>query len=655
MSRSFRLSVRSTLLPYAGALALCMASSPLRATEFADLKRMEPVAGTEPIPIIDFFRPALFEDVQLNHTGTQIGAIVPGDDDHTNLISYNLGTQKLDGISAPAGDKDIATFTWLDGDKLTYIVSRFKSGSGTLFKGEGGKLSTGEPVFVNAPAGEMTILDNVPDDRNQLLVDLNGYQFRYDHPEIINVANGGSLLVRYPELKTDHGFNNAFWSDKLGHLEFGITQEDGILALSKLVGDAWVKCPENLDEIDPVGSGDNPGEVLVLGPRDGRGPRPLELVDAESGKTTEVILQDKGYDFAGRVFRDPVSHNIVGLYYSLAAPHVVWFTESYRNLQKLVDGLFPGQVVRIQGMDDAGKMLLITSGSDRQPVVYSWVDLEHHKSGLIKNSAPWIDPKRMRPMGIIKYATEEGRQMDAYITLPAGASKKNPPPMIVIPHSASGNRWVWGFDPEVQFFASRGYAVLQPNFRSSAGYTWMYPEQENWDFRKMTDDVAAATRKAIEMGLADPKRVAILGSEFGGYLAVSGAAFEPGLYKCAVSISGYADWGQYISADKYEQFTDATYSRYLHKLGDPSREPDKFKATSPLYHAGEVHSALFVSWGEFDDPVLISQTKDMASAVEHNGMPVERISFLDESFGARHLGHKIELYQHIEAFLAKNL
>jgi dipeptidyl aminopeptidase/acylaminoacyl peptidase len=616
---------------------------------------MEPVPATEPIPIIDFFRPALFQDVQLNHTGTQIGAIVPGDDDHTNLITYNLQNQKIDGISAPSGDKDISFFTWLDGDRLTYIVTQHKSAGGVLFKGEAGRLTTGEPVFPNAPAAYMRILDNPPDDRNQLLVDLNGYEFRYDHPEMINVANGGSLLIRYPELKTDHGFNTGFWSNKTGYLAFGVTQEDGVLALNKLNGEVWQKCPEDLDQINPIASGDNDGEVLVLGPRDGTGPRPLETMDALTGKVSEVILQDKGYDFDGWVFRDPGSHNIVGAIYDRAAPHVVWFTESYRNLQKLVDGLFPGQVVRIQGMDDTGKMLLITNGSDRQPVVYSWVDLEHHKSGLIKNSAPWIDPKRMRPMGIIKYQTAEGRQMDAYVTLPAGASKKNPPPMIVIPHSASGNRWVWGFDSEVQFFASRGYAVLQPNFRGSAGYTWMYPEEEDWDFRKMTDDVAAATRKAIELGLGDPKRVAILGSEFGGYLAVSGAAFEPGLYKCAVSISGNADWGQYIKEDKYEQFTDATYSRYLRKLGDPSREPEKFKAMSPLYHAADVHSALFVAWGEFDDPELISETKAMASAVERNGRPVERISFLDESNGARHLAHRIELYQHIEDFLGKNL
>jgi len=421
------------------------------------------------------------------------------------------------------------------------------------------------------------------------------------------------------------------------------------------VNDAWVKCPEDLDQIDVLGAGDDPGEVTVLGPRDGTAPRPLEFMDAQSGKPGDVLLQDKSYDFNGWLFRDPASHNIVGAVYHRAAPAVVWFTQPYRDLQKVVDSLFPKQVVRILEMDDAGKTVLIGSGSDRQPLVYSWVDLAKHTSGLIKNTQPWIDPKRMRPMGVIKFKTAEGRQLDAYITLPAGASRANPPPVVVLPHPFIGGRSVWEYNSEVQFLASRGYAVLQPNYRGSAGYGWMFPEQDEWEFRKMSDDVTSATKTAIAMGLVDPKRVAIMGTYFAGYLAAAGAAFEPGLYKCALSISSYYDWGKYIKEDHYSQFSNPIYSRYLRKLGDPSKDPQKFDATAPLRHADQVTSALFITWGEYDDPEMISQSRDMASAVERNHVQVETLSFLDEAIGVRHLDHRIELYTHIEAFLAKNL
>jgi dipeptidyl aminopeptidase/acylaminoacyl peptidase len=146
-----------------------------------------------------------------------------------------------------------------------------------------------------------------------------------------------------------------------------------------------------------------------------------------------------------------------------------------------------------------------------------------------------------------------------------------------------------------------------------------------------------------------------MGNSFGGYLAVSGVAFEPGIYKCALSISGTMDWGDYIKQDKYRQYSDPTYSRLRYKLGDPSSNPGKFAAMSPLPNASQVHVPLFLAWGEYDNPELIGQSKNLASTVERSGVTVETMSFLDEAVAIRHLDRRIDLYQHIETFLSKNL
>lgn len=638
------------------ALALLAAPGLAVATQYEALKRMAPVPPAEPIPIVDFVRPDLFSQVQLNHTGTHIGAIVPDNDDHTSLITYDLRKQQLSGTSAPPGDNDIATFNWLDGIRLTYIISHRKLAGRVFIRGAADRLSDVEPIYTTtAPSVALSVFGTTPEDRTQLLVDYVHATTRYDHVELINAVHTGNSITRYPELTSDHGFNTGFIPDKMEKLAFGIVEEDGAYSLSRLEGEKWRRCPENLDEIDIVSAGDNAGELAVLGPRDGKGPRPLEFMDAESGRVKEVILQDPAYDFSGWLFHDPVSQNIVGAMYDRAAPHVVWFTEAYQNLQKTVDHLFPGQVVRVQGMDDSGTTVLITSGSDIQPVVYSWVNLAAHKSGLIKNSRPWIDPKRMHHVGVIRYATAEGRQIDAYLTLPTGATKAHPVPMVVLAFAASGGRWVWNYDDQVQWLASRGYAVLQPNHRGSAGSTWMYPESENWNLRGMTDDIAAATRKAIATGVIDSSRVAISGEEFGGYLAFSSIAFEPGLYKCATALSAYADFGRYIIEDKYLQYSDPTYSRYLRKLGDPHRNKEKFDAMSPIVHASGINSALFVAWGEYDDPELIRESKDMASAASHGSNHVETHSYMDEAGGVNHLDHRVDYYQQLEAFLSRNL
>ncbi len=656
-----RMNRRATLIPGALALAFCASAAFVAASEFDDLKRMEPVPAGTQIPIFDFVRPILFDQVQLSHDGSCVGAIVPGNDDHTQLVTYEIATQKLDGVAPIAGDYDINQFTWLDGKKLIYLMGHQKLGGGAFFTSEAGNLAIALPIPNRVGALDQVVsyrmIDAATDDRSLGLFIISGAGVRYDHAELANVFNG-ETIVRYPELKTDHGFNLDFISDKTGRLAFGTTEEDGIRSLSMVSGESWTKSPLNLDtEVDVVGSGDNPGEVVIVGPRDGKSPRPLEFADAASGKVGDIILQDPGYDFDGWLFRDPKSFNIVGAVFNRSGPRVVWFTEAYRNLQKTIDKLFPNQVVRIIQMDDSGKVVLIKSGSDLQPPVYSWVNLDTHKSGLIKNSEPWIDPKRMRPMGIIKYMTAEGKAFDAYLTLPAGATRANPPPVVVIPSDSfsATNRWTWGFNPEVQFLASRGYAVLQPNFRASEGYSWMYPESEIWNDRGMADDVARATQKAIDMGLVDGKRVAVMGTSYGASIAAAAAANNPGLYKCAVVTSGNYDWARYLREDKFEQYTSSFYSLTRYKKGDPVTSKDKLDAGSALPNASKIRAAFLIVWGEYDDPEDISQAKDLASAVGRNGVPVETMSFLNEASGVRHLEHKVELYQHIEAFLSKNL
>ena len=146
-----------------------------------------------------------------------------------------------------------------------------------------------------------------------------------------------------------------------------------------------------------------------------------------------------------------------------------------------------------------------------------------------------------------------------------------------------------------------------------------------------------------------------MGSSFGGYLAVSAATFEPGVYKCALAISALYDWGKYIQENKYQQFSGPEYSRLLYKLGAPGKNQQKFDAMAPLRHADQLKAALFIAWGEFDNPELISQSRSMASAADRNHAAVETMSFVNEAGGIHHLEHRLDLYSHIEAFLAKNL
>ena len=461
-------------------------------------------------------------------------------------------------------------------------------------------------------------------------------------------------LEHYPA--PEGGDTDSYIPDKDGNLEFAVTIRDGVSSLYRLAGGAWVKCPVDPEKWALVSCGNKPGELVARPPHAKGKPSPLVFLDAVTGKAGETLVDAKGYDFFGWVYRDPVSGEIIGASVNREGPYQIWFDETYRRLQSILDRSFPGLVVRIVGSNDAQDFFLVVAYSDRQPAVYNWVDFKRHTSGLFKQSCPWIDPKRMMPETIFRFKTREGPELDAYLTLPAGASKAHPAPLVVLPHGGPWHRDSWGYDPEAQFLASRGYAVLKPNYRASPGYDWKFPEGDRWDFPKMSLDVTDATTALIATGLVDPHRVAIMGGSFGGFLALMGVVENPSLYRCAVAISGVYDWEQLIRDRKYDYTKfDPWYAVLLRRLGDPRAVPEKFDKIAPVRHIDRVRVPVFVTHGGYDPNADIGQSTRLVSELKKNKVPCESYIVGSEGHGMLHLANRVEQYSRIEAFLARNM
>ncbi len=665
---------RNFLLPAAWALLILPAS----AAEKPDLGRVTPVPASEPVPIEDFFRPRLLQEPRLNLAGTHVAAIVTVAEDRHQLLVYELKTRKGELVGG-VGDRDIWQVNWLDDRRLVFQLSGLKLWGLALFAANVGSLKEAYPLMqylgsslVAVP--EQTRLhplvwnryDALRSEHDLGVVTVNTDRHSGQFVDLLRAGFSSADVAEADRSNAEHmeahwpvpdaGIVWHYQADREGNLAFALVDRDGRPSLSRLENGHWQDCPVNLDEIDVVGSGETPGQLIVTGPRQDGKPRALQNLDAATGRLGEVLLQDEAYDFSdGWLYRDPATLNVVGVVYQRNGPQVTWFSEDYRRLQKSLNALFPGLIVRIIGSDKAKKTFLLATFSDRQPVIYSWIDLENHTGGLIKNSSPWIDAKRMQPMTILEFTTRDGHRLDAYVTFPAGASKQNPPPLVVLPHGGPWARDTWGFDPEVQFLASRGYAVLQPNYRGSLGYGWRFPKEDEWDFIKMHDDVTDATRTLTASGLVDARRVAIMGGSFGGYLALSGVVREPTLYRCAISIAGVFDWEQQIRADKYYQYDDTRYGYLLRHLGDPIKDKEKFEAISPGRHVEQIRVPVFVAGGKEDQTVEITQSKRLVSALERNHVPHEVFFLHDEGHGMRHIANQTELYSRIEAFLAKNL
>lgn len=646
------------------------------AAEKYDLSRVTPVPADQPVPVFDFVRPSLFQAPEPNESGTHLAAMVPVSAEKTGIVVADLENPESKPLSLTLpGNYNVDGFAWLSDDRLIFRITEEKRLIGTyvaiisrnlgnypIIEGAGAELvgvpiaRKDHPLFMiqwDITDGQGRKGHVVDVDTNIDLSASGDPAFGGSSSEAKRARNDRHITTTFPDLGTV--IETGYLPDRAGELAFGMSMDQGMGRLHVMQGGKWVDSPVNLDDIEVVTYGDRAGEVVVLGPRREGKARALQFMDATSGTLGDVIFEDPNYDFHGRVVRDPRTRQILGLWFDRSVPASVWFSEQYQSVQKFLEGNFPNKVVRSWPADKTGARIFLQVFSDRQPPIYYLANLEKKTLALIKNTAPWIDPERMRPTSMFKFKTAEGVKLDAYITLPAGASKEKPVPMVVLPRSSAWGRDTWGYNPTVQLLASRGFAVLQPNFRGSAGTAWAFPNADHWAYRKMHDDVTAATRAVLKTGLIDAGRIGIVGTNFGGYLAMAGAAFEPALYRCAVTVSGTYDWDDWLQEEWVHRLDDPDYGTLTRWLGSPKEKTDLYSSISPLRHASQVRAAVLVAYDKEEPPMNVSQSRRLVDALRKQNVNLDVISDSGAAGRWGYFDDQLELENRIVAFLQKHL
>jgi acetyl esterase/lipase len=637
--------------------------------------RTTPVAAGEPIPIFDFFRPPLLASPEINRGGTHAAAIATLDDDRQVLLIHDLITRKVESVQGNSYS-DIYDFAWLDDSRILFAVSEDNAYATGRYVADVRNTRKTYPIeYRNA-----TRLLGVP--RNEPLkpvvwifkdylndgVDAGVFQldalktldlvkdadeFRVGTYEALSHGTHASVARSYP--KPAGGMPVGYFTDKDGELAFAYTAKEGVITLHYLEGRKWTSSPLDMEEVDVVAAGNKPRELLVLGPRREGRPRALHLVDAATTDLGSPVFEDDRYSFDGWVYRHPVDGTILGLKFHRTLQKTVWLTESYQKFQEVLQGYFPNLIVSILASDVAEKIFFLAVYSDRHPVSYYQVDLEKRERGLIAASRPWIDAERMRTSRVVTFKTRDGLKLEGYLTTPEGTSKEKPAPLVVLPHGGPWARDIWSWDGEVQFLASRGYAVWQPNYRGSEGYEWMSPENDLWEFRKMHGDVTDSVQRLIRSGLIDPDRIAIMGWSFGGYLALSGVAFETDLYRCALPLAGVFDWELLMRQSKRDQFENTRFQTLLRRLGDPRRNAAHLEEMSPARHLDRVKVPVFIAHGKIDRTAPLEQSTLVANGLRARGVTVVTHFESEEGHGVASAQNRVELYDMIEKFLAENL
>jgi dipeptidyl aminopeptidase/acylaminoacyl peptidase len=253
----------------------------------------------------------------------------------------------------------------------------------------------------------------------------------------------------------------------------------------------------------------------------------------------------------------------------------------------------------------------------------------------------------------VSYTSRDGLKIHGYLTLPAGSTGKGLP-LVVNPHGGPWTRDAWGFNPEVQFLASRGFAVLQMNFRGSAGYGRSFLESgfRQWGLA-MQDDVSDGARWAIEQGIADPERIAIYGGSYGGYAALSGMTSTPDLYACGISYVGVSNLFTWIAAipPYWKPYLEMLYEM----VGHPEKDEERFRRTSPFFNADNIVAPLLVAQGANDPRVRKEESDQIVEALRGRGVAVEYLVKENEGHGFSNEENRFEFYRLMEKFLQDHL
>ncbi|PWT91117.1 MAG: S9 family peptidase [Blastocatellia bacterium] len=381
----------------------------------------------------------------------------------------------------------------------------------------------------------------------------------------------------------------------------------------------------------------------------------LELFNPTTG-TEELVESDpmKRVDFGSASFSE-LSDDLIATTYDDERERIYWKDKNYEADYKLLQKQLPGKELAFGSSTRDEKLLIISAYGDTDPGSTYLFDRTTKKLTLQYQIREKLNRDYLAPMKPVTYKSSDGLEIPAYLTLPKGVEAKNLP-AVIVPHGGPWGRDSWGYNSFAQFLANRGYAVLQPNFRASTGYGKKFLDAGNKQWgEKMQDDVTWGAKYLIAQGIADPKRVGIMGGSYGGYATLAGVTFTPDLYAAAVSIVGPSNLITLLESipPYWEQIRKLFYER----MGDPNTPEGKaqLQRQSPLNSADKIKTPLLVVQGANDPRVNKRESDQIVIALRDRGFPVEYLVAPDEGHGFARPVNNMAMFASSEKFLAKYL
>lgn len=631
----------------------------LQALATAGLSGVLAAAAAAPVPpqfpLEDFFRNPERGFFRLADDGKTLGFMQPaaiGD----QPARMNIFVQPLDG-STPVG-----TPQRLTGETERDISNFFWKGSRTvLFQKDFGGDENFHVVAVDTVTGKVTdltpfenvragIVDDLEDDPDHVLITHNQRNAEVFDVFRVNVHTGESVLV------AQNPGNIVGWlTDHAGQVRVAITS-DGLNNTLLYRDDEKqdfrpILTTDYQTSVEPMFFTFDNRKLYTLSNR-GRDKTALVVLDPAKPDDEEMVFAPEEVDLDSASY-SPRRKVLTLASYETDKPQRKFFDAETASLYGHLRAALPGYDVAIQGSNRAEDKFVVAAYNDRTPGSRYLYDSATQQLSKLGDINPSLPESQMASTVPVQYKSRDGLTIHGYLTVPLGREAKNLP-CIINPHGGPWVRDSWGYNPEVQFLANRGFCVLQMNYRGSTGYGREFWKASfgQWGLA-MQDDVTDGVHWLIEQGVADPKRVAIYGGSYGGYATLAGVAFTPDLYAAAVDYVGVSNLFTFLNT--IPPYWKPMLAKMHDMVGHPERDKERLTATSPALHADKIKTPLFIAQGARDPRVNKAESDQVVEALRKRGVEVEYMVRENEGHGFHNDENKFAFYAAMEKFLKEHL
>jgi len=567
-----------------------------------------------------------------------------------NIHIQALGTNDTLRLTSNI-DRDIDYYFWKSNNTLIYLKDSDGDENYRIFAididGNERELASFSNVRVN-------VIDELHNDENAIIISMNKNNPALFEPYRLNIRNGN-----LKQLATNTDIKNPITNwvvDNGGKLRVAVSVEKGTethLLYRNTEADEFqtILTSNWKDMVAPLFFDKDDKHIIAISNHN-RDKSALVRLDPANPENLEVIFEHPEVDvwWADRSVK---TGNLGSVYYITDRKHTFYMDTVWEKVAKKVEESLPSKEIYFNAMDNNDSIFIIRSYSDKSPGDFYIYSRATERLNHLINVNPELESYSLSSMKPIDFEARDGSLIHGYLSLPPDQTSKDLPIVVMI-HGGPLSRDLWGFKPDVQMLTSRGYGVLQINYRGSWGYGKKFAQSgfKQWG-QLMQDDITDGVNWLIDNKVADPKRVAIYGASYGGYAALAGMTFTEDLYACGVSYVGPSNL--FTLLENLPAYWEPEKEMMYEMIGHPVADSALLYDISPAFHADRIKSPLFIAQGANDVRVTTIEAEQMVSALEKNKVEVVYMLKENEGHGFRLEENKLEFYKALCGFLDEHI